>query len=115
MQHPADLIQVGSKALLLSYGLRNRGLMGFAARMSLDSGKTWLPPWTLHQCGDQATDLGYPSSVCLDNKGNIMTAFYTDHEPTFKANAPKYRVLVKRWNLFDWMNDENRKLVLSGM
>ncbi len=115
MQHPADLIQVGSKALLLTYGLRNRGLMGFAARMSLDSGKTWLPPWTLHQCGDQATDLGYPSSVCLDNKGNIMTAFYTDHEPTFKANAAKYRVLVKRWNLFDWMNDENRNLVLSGM
>ena len=30
------LIQIGSKALLLTYGLRNRGLMGFAARMSLD-------------------------------------------------------------------------------
>ena len=39
MQHPGDLIKIGSKSLLLSYGLRNRGLMGFAARLSLDGGK----------------------------------------------------------------------------
>ena len=115
MQHPGDLIQIGSKCLLLTYGLRNRGLMGFAARLSLDEGKTWLPPWTLHQCGDKASDLGYPSSVCLDKKGNMMTAFYTDYEPAFKPNSGQYRVLVKRWNLFDWMNKETQKLVIARM
>ena len=115
MQHPGDIIQVGTNSLLLTYGLRNRGLMGFAARLSLDNGETWLPPWTLHQCGDKASDLGYPSTVCLDQKGNMVTAFYTNYEPTFKSTAAKYRVLAKRWNLFNWMNDENRKLVLSGM
>ena len=79
------------------------------------SGKTWLPPWTLHQCGDKASDLGYPSSVCLDKKGNMMTAFYTDYEPAFKPNSGQYRVLVKRWNLFDWMNKRNPKVGLVRM
>lgn len=115
MQHPADLIQVGSNCILMTYGLRNRGLMGFAARISLDMGNTWLPPWTLHQCGERASDIGYPSTVCLDNKGNMMTAFYTDYEPRFKKSAAKYRVIAKNWNIFDWMSIENRKTVSSGL
>ena len=75
MQHPADLIQVGSNCLLMTYGLRNRGLMGLAMRVSLDAGQTWLPPCTIHQFGNKATDVGYPSTVCLDQKGTLETVY----------------------------------------
>ena len=115
MQHPADLIKVGKNCLLITYGLRNRGLMGIAVRISLDEGNSWLPPWTLHQCGDDANDLGYPSTVCMDRKGNMQTAFYTDYEPTFKKSAARYRVLVKKWNLFDWMETVSKEKVLVGL
>ncbi len=115
MQHPADLISMGKQCVLLTYGLRNRGLMGFAARLSIDNGETWLPPWTIHQCGNKATDLGYPSTVCIDKKGNMQTAFYTNYEPAFKSSAAKYRVLVKKWNLFDWMGIESRKTVKESL
>lgn len=115
MQHPADLIHVGRNCLLMTYGLRNRGLMGLAARISLNEGKTWLPPWTIHQCGQKAEDLGYPSSVSLDKYGNMLTAFYTDYEPTFGPRASRYRVLVKRWNIFEWMGLESQKIIEDGM
>ena len=56
--------------------------MGIGARISLDGGETWRPPWVIRQFGDQATDIGYPSTVALDKKGNLLTAFYTDYEPS---------------------------------
>lgn len=115
MQHPADLIFVGSSCILMTYGLRNRGLNGIAARISLDNGETWYPPWTIHQFGHKASDLGYPSTVSLDKQGNMITAFYTDYEPSFKSLASKYRVLAKRWNIFDWMNEATHKTILAGM
>ena len=31
MQHPADLTALSDKCLLLTYGIRNRGLMGIGA------------------------------------------------------------------------------------
>ncbi|MEK9772892.1 MAG: sialidase family protein [Opitutae bacterium] len=115
MQHPADLIYVGSNCILMTYGLRNRGLTGIAVRFSLDNGSTWSPPCTLHQCGDKATDLGYPSTVSIDNKGNMQTAFYTDYEPTYHGPFPIYRVLIKRWNIFDWMSSADWKIVQTGL
>ena len=89
MQHPADLIALTDECLLLTYGIRNRGLMGIGARISLDAGETWRPPWVIHQFGDQATDIGYPSTVALDKKGNLLTAFYTDYEPSLGKRAGK--------------------------
>ncbi len=113
MQHPADLIKIGSKALLLTYGLRNRGLMGLGVRISFDYGITWLPPCVIHQFGDQAQDIGYPSTIPLDDRGNMLTAYYTDFEPSFGHSASIYRVMVKRWNLLEWLNSDSRKLFLG--
>jgi hypothetical protein len=107
MQHPADLIQVGSNCLLMTYGLRNRGLMGLAVRVSLDFGQTWLPPCTIHQFGDKATDVGYPSTVCLDKKGTLETVYYTDFEPNLTANPNCYRVISKKWSLKDWVHPDH--------
>jgi hypothetical protein len=105
MQHPADLISLTDKCLLLTYGIRNRGLMGIGVRISLDGGKTWRPPWVIHQFGNQATDIGYPSTVALDKKGNLLTAFYTDYEPSLGRRATRYRVLAMRWSLKDWLHE----------
>ena len=103
MQHPADLIQLYDTCLLLTYGIRNRGLMGIGSRLSIDGGKTWTPPWVIHQFGDKAVDIGYPSTVSLDKQGNLLTAFYTDYEPTIKNNPNLYRVLALKWSLQDWL------------
>lgn len=104
MQHPADLIALTDECLLLTYGIRNRGLMGIGARISLDAGETWRPPWVIHQFGDQATDIGYPSTVALDKKGNLLTAFYTDYEPSLGKRAERYRVLGMKWSIKDWLH-----------
>jgi hypothetical protein len=112
MQHPADLIQVGSNCLLMTYGLRNRGLMGLAVRVSLDTGQTWLPPCTIHQFGDKATDVGYPSTVCLDKKGTLETVYYTDFEPKLTAKPNCYRVMSKKWSLKDWMHPDHFAKIL---
>ena len=104
MQHPADLTALSDKCLLLTYGIRNRGLMGIGARLSIDAGKTWRPPWVIHQFGDNAKDIGYPSTISLDKKGNLLTAFYTDYEPSLKTKPNRYRVLAKMWSLKDWLH-----------
>jgi hypothetical protein len=105
MQHPADLIALSDKCLLLTYGIRNRGLMGIGVRISLDGGETWRSPWVIHQFGNQATDIGYPSTVTLDKKGNLVTAFYTDYEPSLGKKAARYRVLGMRWSIKDWLHE----------
>lgn len=104
MQHPADLTQLSDNCLLLTYGIRNRGLMGIGARLSIDAGKTWRPPWVIHQFGNEAKDIGYPSTTAVDKEGTLLTAFYTDYESTLKKKPNLYRVLSMRWSLKDWLH-----------
>ncbi len=104
MQHPADVIKLSDNCLLLTYGIRNRGLMGIGARLSIDGGKSWRPPWVIHQFGNEAKDIGYPSTVALDKKGTLLTAFYTDYESTLIKKPNMYRVLSMRWSLKDWLH-----------
>ena len=104
MQHPADVIKLSDNCLLLTYGIRNRGLMGIGARLSIDGGKSWRPPWVIHQFGNEAKDIGYPSTVALDKKGTLLTAFYTDYEPTLIKKPNMYRVLSIKWSLKDWLH-----------
>ena len=114
MQHPADLIKLSDSCLLLTYGIRNRGLMGIGARLSIDAGKTWRPPWVIHQFGNKAMDIGYPSTVSLDRNGSLMTVFYTDYEPTIKNKPNLYRVLAMKWSLKEWLHPNTLKAVSDG-
>jgi hypothetical protein len=114
MQHPADLTVLSDKCLLLTYGIRNRGLMGIGARFSIDGGETWRPPWVIHQFGDSAKDIGYPSTISLDKKGSLLTAFYTDYEPGLKTKPNRYRVLAKRWLLSDWIPPSTYAAIFAG-
>ncbi len=114
MQHPADLIRLGEGLLLLTYGIRNRGLMGVGARLSQDDGQTWRAPWVIHQFGDEATDCGYPSTVMLDEDGTLLTATYTDYEASLGEEATGYRVLTFRWSLEDWLDEKTLKSISDG-
>jgi len=114
MQHPADLIKLGEGLLLLTYGIRNRGLMGIGARLSEDGGSTWRAPWVLHQFGDEATDCGYPSTVLLDEEGALLTAAYTDYESSLGVEAAGYRTIAFRWSLTDYLDEKTLQSISDG-
>ena len=114
MQHPADLIKLGEGLLLLTYGIRNRGLMGIGARLSEDGGTTWRAPWVLHQFGDEATDCGYPSTVLLDGEGTLLTAAYTDYESSLGMEAAGYRTIAFRWSLTDYLDEKTLQSISDG-
>ena len=108
MQHPADLSDLGERGILLSYGIRNRGLMGIGARLSRDGGLTWSAPVVLTQLGE-ATDCGYPSTqMCTD--GALLTACYSD----LSALRRGYHLLTLRWTLDEFFAPRKLRSISDG-
>jgi hypothetical protein len=108
MQHPGDLTVLEDGQLLLTYGLRNRGLMGIGARRSRDGGTTWGPPVVLYQFGD-ATDCGYPSTIVCTN-GDLLTACYTDLSPLYDG----YHLLLLRWRIDEFFGPRPLRSISDG-
>ena len=82
LQMPAHLCQLQDGSILLTYGVRNRGMLGVCARVSKDEGLTWDAPRVLFNttvnianASPQGVDGGYPGSVQLAD-GTIVTAYY---------------------------------------
>lgn len=75
-EHPADIAVLGSGKLLLTYGRRIRP-QGCGALISKDQGRTWNYDREILLAGDggESFDLGYPSTVQLDN-GKLVTVLY---------------------------------------
>lgn len=75
-EHPADLTLLDSGRLLMTFGRRIRPY-GCGALISSDGGTTWDRDREVLLAGDgvRNTDLGYPSTVQLDD-GKIVTALY---------------------------------------
>lgn len=75
-EHPADLTWLQSGRLLLTFGRRIRP-MGCGLLFSDDGGRTWDREREVLLAGDgvENTDLGYPSTVQLDD-GYLVTALY---------------------------------------
>lgn len=70
---PSHLLKLNDGRLLMSYGHR-RAPFGNQARISTDQGRTWSEPIIIS--GDGAGgDLGYPSTVQLDDK-SLLTVWY---------------------------------------
>lgn len=108
MQHPGDLTDLGENRTLLTYGIRNRGLMGIGARLSKDGGATWGAPAVVYQFGG-ASDCGYPSSlVCRD--GSILTAAYADASTVHRG----YHLLTVRWRLEDFFDPKPLRSISDG-
>jgi sialidase-1 len=76
MEHPADLTLLNSGKLLMTFGRRIRP-MGCGALISCDGGLTWDYDKEVLLAGDGILngDLGYPSTVQLDD-GKIVTLLY---------------------------------------
>lgn len=71
--YPSHLLRLRDGGLLMSYGHR-RAPIGNQARVSRDNGTSWSEPVLLSDDGT-STDLGYPSSVELDD-GTLLTVWY---------------------------------------
>jgi len=70
---PSHLLRLKDGRLLMSYSHRRKPI-GNQARISDDNGKTWSEPLTISDDA-ASTDLGYPSTVELDN-GTLLTVWY---------------------------------------
>jgi len=70
---PSHLIRLKDRRLVMTYGHRRRPL-GIQARISEDNAQTWSEKIILSGDGT-STDVGYPSSVQLDD-GSVLTAWY---------------------------------------
>ncbi|MBL4576700.1 MAG: exo-alpha-sialidase [Opitutaceae bacterium] len=92
-QIPGHLLQLTDGKLLVSYGLRNKGLCGVATRLSSDEGKTWSAPRVIVNY-EESWDGGYPSSVQMSD-GTIVTAYYCKEIPTHQ----RYHMGVVRWEV----------------
>jgi len=96
-QHPAHLLQLDDGSVLLTYGIRHRGLYGIGARISEDA-EYWSSPMVVvnfnnPSCGDG----GYPYSVQLED-GTVVTAYYAQKT----AEHHNYHVAVVRWEPRAW-------------
>ncbi len=114
MQHPGHLLRLGNGGLLLTYGIRNKGLMGIGARCTTDLGRNWGAPFVLYRFPDETTDCGYPSTVSLDGDW-MLTGAYTNKSDSFSG----YQFVSLRWRLTDFLTprtlesiSDNRKLTI---
>jgi len=96
---PAHLLQLQDESILLSYGVRLRGMLGVYASISRDEGSTWDDPRVLFNTdayqsdtSSKGTDGGYPSSVQLAD-GSILTAYYCEQIPRHQ----RYHMGVVIW------------------
>ena len=87
---PSHLLRLRDGRLLMSYGYR-RPPYGNQARVSQDQGRSWSEAITISGDGI-SSDLGYPSTVEL-NDGSLLTAWYEVMDnPVPKAPPSKERV-----------------------
>ena len=96
---PAHLLQLQDESILLTYGVRLRGMLGVYASISRDEGITWDDPRVLFNIAayqsdtsSKGTDGGYPSSVQLAD-GTILTAYYCQRIPMHQ----RYHMGVVLW------------------
>ena len=87
---PCFLMKLKDGRLLMTYGYR-RDPIGVRARVSDDNGETWSDALQIYGEG-KTTDLGYPSTVQLDD-GSLFTVWYEVQEGWFaKLRAARWRI-----------------------
>ena len=84
-EHPPDLTLLAGGDVLLTFGCRNAPF-GVQGLLSRDRGRTWGDRRLLFADDLPGTDIGYPSTVRLDN-GRLITVFYSAGTPEQPSNA----------------------------
>ena len=104
-QHPGHLLRLADGRVLLTYGIRSRGLRGVGARFYLPSERRWDSSMVLVDFRGvreggypenvrMKPDCGYPSSVQLAD-GTVVTAYYASKVPCHH----RYHMGVIRWKV----------------
>lgn len=93
-QHPAHLLKLADGRVLLTYGMRHRGLYGIAARITPDGEKWSAPIFVVRFDHPACGDGGYPACIQRDD-GTIVTAFYAQAT----AAHQRYHVGIVRWDV----------------
>jgi hypothetical protein len=88
---PSHLLRLRDDRLVMTYGHR-RAPLGNQARTSDDHGRTWSEPILISSDGVSG-DLGYPSSVELDD-GSLLTVWYENMQ-----DSPNAVLRQARWTL----------------
>lgn len=109
MQHPGHLLCLSGSNLLLTYGIRNKGLMAIGGRFSPDFGKSWHAPFVFHKFPDNATDCGYPSTIILEND-HLLTGYYTNASENYEG----YQFGVLVWKLSDMLSPQELLSISDG-
>jgi photosystem II stability/assembly factor-like uncharacterized protein len=91
-EHPADIIQLDSSRILITFGRRIRP-MGCGALLSSDTGLSWDTHHEVLLAGDggHIHDVGYPSTVQLDG-GTIVTLLYYANGSDLALDSHSYRI-----------------------
>ena len=109
MQHPGHLTVINGNGLLLTYGIRNKGLMAIAGRYSDNLGNSWGAPFVIHQFPSTTTDCGYPSTVMLDND-KVLTGYYTNASLEYEG----YQFGVLHWQLSTFLSPRELDSISDG-
>ena len=89
-QHPGHLLALKDGRILLTYGMRD--VKGVGVRFSDDEGATWDTARVLVDLETDDVDIGYPSTVELDD-GVFVTAYYAKGI----VQHARYHMGVVRW------------------
>ncbi len=87
---PAHILKHSSGVLIATYGYRDEPY-GIKAMFSFDNGETWDKDYWIYNNNSVSGDLGYPSTVEL-NDGSLLTVFYA--HPDEKSTAV---IMQKKW------------------
>lgn len=109
MQHPGHLTVVGKNGLLLTYGIRNKGMMVIGGRFSNNLGESWGAPFVLHQFPLTATDCGYPSTILIDDD-KILTSYYTNASAEYDG----YQFGILHWQLSAYLSPKELDSISNG-
>ena len=93
-EHPGDFTQLKDGRILLTYGDRQRPVLGLKVRVGDANGRHWQQAQQLIDDVDGTRDCGYPSTVQLSD-GTLVTAYYA------KKTKPhsRYHMAIVRWRL----------------
>jgi len=91
--YPSHLLKLKDGRLLSTYGCRIGGKFGQRAALSNDNGKTWDVENEINLCLGFSGDLGYPSTVQLDD-GTLVSAYYQAFRP---GESPS--LMATKWQL----------------
>tara|TARA_B100000700_G_C14263259_1_gene498071 strand:- start:67 stop:504 length:438 start_codon:yes stop_codon:yes gene_type:complete len=112
-QENAQLLELKDGRLLCSFTSRIPGLFGVVLRMSENGGDSWSIPVVLISCAARdwhKTDVGYPSSVQLDDASIVTAYYFGPKKPEHAAHTlpwhQRYHMGVAKWDLSMWPKDD---------